>query len=77
MKPLLIFTYLKRLAISDVYFANKKICCNSKLVTAAYLPKIYTVYNKRKATPVTLEARKPLINKDFRASLTLMTSLYI
>lgn len=38
----------------------------------AYLPKIYTVYNKREATPSTLEARKPLINKGFRASFALM-----
>lgn len=60
MKPLLIFMCLKILAISDVCFADKKIYYNTKLVTAAYLPKIYTVYNKREAIPVTLEARKPL-----------------
>lgn len=42
----------------------------------AYLPKIFTVYNNRGATPVTYEARKVLSHKAFRASFTLAASGY-
>ena len=43
----------------------------------AYLPKIFAVYNKREATPVTYEARKACMHQAFRASFTLVASLYI
>ena len=42
----------------------------------AYLPKIFTTYNKREATPVTHEARKVLSHKAFRASFTLVALWY-
>lgn len=43
----------------------------------AYLPKIFAVYNKREATPVTYEAQKVLFHKAFRASFTLVAARYI
>ena len=44
---------------------------------SAYLPKIFTTYNNRSATPAAHEARKVLSHKAFRASFTLSASQYI
>lgn len=44
---------------------------------AAYFPKFLATYNSGGATPNMLDARKPLIFKAFRASLTLVPARYI
>ena len=43
----------------------------------AYLPPIFTTYNNHGATPVTRETRKASLHQAFRASFTLVASLYI
>ena len=43
----------------------------------AYSPKFLTAYNNGGATPNMPDARKPLIFKAFRASLTLVPAGYI
>lgn len=44
---------------------------------AAYFPKFLATYNNGGATPNIPDARKPLIFKAFRASLTLVPARYI
>ena len=44
---------------------------------AAYFPKFLATYNNGGATPNIPDARKPLIFKAFRASLTLVPTRYI
>lgn len=43
----------------------------------AYLSKILTTYNNHAATPAMHEARKVCLHQAFRASFTLVASLYI